>query len=88
MDEWPLVAVMLLIGFVLTGLLVALVVYRKKKGRADSAVDYRSLLALGLCLLPMGLVLSFVVSPGFIGIGGLGAVYVFLGLRNRDRWGG
>lgn len=86
MDTWPVVALMILVGFVMVGVLVALVVYRRRRGAENVEVDYRAFFVLGLCLLPMGALFSFLINPGFIGIMGLGAFYVVFGLTNRDKW--
>jgi hypothetical protein len=86
MDTWPVVALMILVGFVLVGVLVALVVYRKRRSEEEVEVDYRAFFVLGLCLLPMGALFSFLLNPGLLGIMGLGAFYIFLGLSNRDKW--
>jgi len=34
----------------------------------------------------MGTILSIAISPGFIGIAGLGAAYLALALANRGKW--
>ena len=86
MDTWPVVALMILVGFVLVGVLATLIVYRRRRGRDEAEVDYRAFFVLGLCMLPMGILFSFLINPGFLGIMGLGAFYIVLGLSKRDKW--
>ena len=81
-----MVALMILVGFVLVGVLATLIVYRRSRGKDEAEVDYRAFFVLGLCLLPMGMLFSFLINPGFLGIMGLGAFYIALGLSNRDKW--
>ena len=86
MSAWPLVALMLLVGFVLVGVLVTSVVIRRRRRGEEAEVNYLAFFVMGLSFLPMGAVLSFVINPGFLGFIGLGAFYVYLGLLNRDKW--
>ena len=86
MNAWPLVALMLLVGFVLVGVLVTSVVIRRRRRGEEAEVNYLAFFVMGLSFLPMGVVLSFVINPGFLGFIGLGAFYVYLGLLNRDKW--
>ena len=86
MDTWPIVALMIIVGIVFVGVLVALVVYRKRHGIGEVDVNYRPLFVLGICLLFMGALLSFLINPGMIGIMALGAFYIVLSLSNRDKW--
>ena len=86
MDTWPLVVLMLLVGFVLVGVLVTIVVIRRRRGREEAEVNYLAFFVMGLSLLPMGVVLSFVINPGFLGFIGLGAFYIVFGLSNKDKW--
>ncbi|HIH00568.1 TPA: hypothetical protein HA259_00545, partial [Thermoplasmata archaeon] len=78
METWPVVALMILVGFVLVGVLVALVVYRKRRGEEEVEVDYRAFFVMGICLLAMGILFSLLFNPGLLGIVGLGAFYIVL----------
>jgi hypothetical protein len=86
MDSWPLVAPMLLVGVVLVGVLVTIVVIRRKRGGEEAEVNYLAFFVMGLSLLPMGALLSFFINPGFLGFIGLGAFYVVYGLSKKDKW--
>lgn len=86
MDTWPLVAPMLIVGFVLVGVLVTIVVIRRRRRVEEVEVNYLAFFVMGLSFLPMGALLSFFINPGFLGFIGLGAFYIFLGVSNRDRW--
>jgi len=42
---------------------------------------------LGIFFLPMGIVLMITIdNPAFIGITGMGLIYMVIGLANRDKW--
>ena len=70
----------------MVGLLTALAVYKKRRKTEEVKPDYRAFFVLGISLLPMGAVLTVAISPGFIGIAGLGAAYLAIGLANRSKW--
>lgn len=86
MDTWPLVAPLLLVGVVLVGVLVTIVVIRRRRRGEEVEVNYLAFFVMGFSFLPMGAVLSFVINPGFLGFIGLGAFYIYLGLLNKDKW--
>ncbi len=86
MDTWPLVMLMLLVGFVLVGILVTIVVIRRRRGGEEVEVNYLAFFVIGLSLLPVGVMFMFFFNPGFIGIMGLGGFYIVLGLLNKDKW--
>ncbi|MCP4357053.1 MAG: hypothetical protein GY796_03425 [Chloroflexi bacterium] len=71
--------VAMLIGFILFGLLVlGITLYKNKTGKGKS--NYRALFAMGAAWLPAGIVLE---NPGLWGIG---AVFLLVGLANKDKW--
>jgi hypothetical protein len=83
----PIILLTLIIGFILVGVLVVL--YRKNlrsKNRNDQNPDYRGFFIMGICFLPMGIIFTATVNIGFIGIAGMGLIYMSLGLANRDKW--
>lgn len=68
------------------GFIVSYIVMKKKKEGKYIEPDYRIFFILGICFLPMGTIVMITVSPGFIGITGLGIVYMIIGLSHRDKW--
>jgi hypothetical protein len=41
---------------------------------------------MGICFLPMGIIFTTTINPGFIGFIALGIVYMAIGLANKDKW--
>ena len=49
--------------------------------------NYEVFFILGIFFLPMGIVLMITIdNPAFIGITGMGLIYMVIGLANRDKW--
>ena len=77
MSTFPIIAVS--IGLVIALLLVVvLVMYRRKEEMPEP--DYRVFFILGIVWLPLGIALK---NPGFWG---MAAVFLIVGLANRDKW--
>lgn len=77
MNPFPIIAIIL--GLVIVALLVVmLVVYKYKGDRPET--DYRVFFILGVTWLPIGIAIA---NPGFWG---MGAVFLVVGLLNRDKW--
>lgn len=66
-------------------LTVFIVLKRKKVGKLDDP-NFKVFFILGICFLPMGVVFMVTVSPAFIGITGMGLIYLIIGLVNRNKW--
>ena len=82
----PVIAALLVIS-ILLGIITTIIAWKKKKEGTYEEPDYRAFYVLGICFLPMGFILMVVVdNPGFVGISGLGAVYMAISLANRDKW--
>ena len=82
----PIILVTLIIGLILIGVLVAIFLWKRKSEGISKEPDYRAFFIMGICFLPMGILLSTSITPGFIGFAGLGIVYMAIGLANRDKW--
>ena len=73
----PLIAI--LVGLIALGVLVSVVaVYRQRKGQVDT--NYRALCIMGIAWLPVGIATR---NPG---LWGMGIIFLFVGLANRDKW--
>jgi len=72
----------LIIGVgILTVLLALIAIYiMKKKAGQKVEPDYRAFFILGISFLPIGIATD---NPG---LWGMGAVFLILGLVNRDKW--
>lgn len=93
MSGFPWVIAGIAVGIILIGVLVIVLVRRRRIGE-DTNVNYRSFFILGVCFLPTGIafeVIHFtsditaflVMGLSFIAMGGS---YIAIGLANRDKW--
>ena len=76
----PVITLLAVVAFAI--LIVAMKRAKKKKVK----IDYRSFFIMGLTFLPMGIIFSITINPGFFGIAGLGFIYIIIGLINKDKW--
>jgi len=84
-ELFPIIGIITLIIIAL-GVIVLFIVIKKKKEGKYIEPDYRAFFVLGICLLPMGLILMIAITPGFLGFAGLGIIYMIIGLSHRDKW--
>ena len=70
---------------VITGIL-AILLWKKRKGQPSAESDYRVFFILGICWFPLGIVFMALDLPiGYVFFI-LGIVYLVIGLANRDKW--
>jgi hypothetical protein len=82
----PIILILLIIGMII-GIIGTLIVWMKKKKGTYKEPNYRIFFILGICLLPMGFIVMVTAdNPGFIGISGLGIIYITIGLSNIKKW--
>lgn len=84
-----LILIMLIIGITVLALSIILtfVVWKKKKEGKYEEPDYRTFFILGICFLPIGIPLMIATkNPGLLGLSAMGAIYLIIGLANRDKW--
>ena len=82
----PVVAIILAATLILLVILAVIIIRKKMKDGTPLEIDYYVFFVVGISVLPLGIVLSIVVSPGFIGLAGLGLIDILIGLYHRDRW--
>lgn len=70
----------LLIGVAILGIIFAAVAFFRGKDLPKRDPDYRVFFILGVSFLPIGIATD---NPG---LWGMGAVFLILGLANRDKW--
>jgi drug/metabolite transporter (DMT)-like permease len=79
------IAILLITVIVL--IITILWVKKNKINEPNMEIDYRAFFILGICLLPLGIFLTFVFrNPGLIGFMGLGGFYIVYSLANKDKW--
>ncbi|MBU1198315.1 MAG: hypothetical protein KKF46_04580 [Nanoarchaeota archaeon] len=71
---------------ILVGVILAALLSKIKKQGKPQETNYYAFFVLGISFLPLGIVLSIAANPGFMGITGLGFVYLIIGLANKDKW--
>jgi 4-amino-4-deoxy-L-arabinose transferase-like glycosyltransferase len=86
MNGMILVLIGILALIVLVGIIFIFFVLKKKKEGTYKEPDYRAFFIMGICFLPMGIVFTTTLNPGFIGFIVLGIAYMTIGLANRDKW--
>ena len=74
-----------LLGCLILGITLILATSNRKIDECD--VNYRRFFYIGLAFLPVGVTLFFATrNPGLLGISGVGAAYLAIGLSYRDQW--
>jgi hypothetical protein len=81
------VVVIILSSLILLVILAVIIIRKKMKDGTPLEIDYYVFFVVGISVLPLGIVLSIVVSPGFIGLAGLGLIDILIGLFHREKWG-
>ena len=86
MTEWALISIAIIALLVLIGIVLVLLVWRKRGIVGEP--NYQVFFALGVVWLPVGVVfmvsVSSVIGFAFMAIG---IAYLAIGLANRDKWG-
>ena len=87
MSEWILISALIVAALVVIGLILALVVFKKKKEGKMGEPNYKVFFIIGIAWIPIGSVfmitINFVIGIAFMG---MGASYMAIGLANRDKW--
>jgi hypothetical protein len=92
MSGLSLIFAAIVAGLLVVGILLALVLWKRRKEGKVEEPDYRAFFVMGLTWFPAGVVLMIVyfVSdiPFVIGMPlfAMGLVYLAIGLANRDKW--
>jgi hypothetical protein len=86
MNEWILISLVLVAILVLIGIVLTLVFWKKKEGSGIDETNYQVFFILGICLFPVGLVFLINGNIAFIGLVGMGLIYLIIGLSNRNKW--
>ena len=88
MSEWVLISALIVGALVVIGLILTLVLFKKKKEGKMGEPNYQVFFNIGMIWLPVGVVFMIAINPT-IGIAfmALGITYLAIGLANRDKWG-
>jgi len=87
MNEWILISALIVATLVIIGLILTLVVFKKKKEGKMGEPNYQVFFILGIAWIPIGIVFMVTINR-VIGIAfmGMGVTYMAIGLANRDKW--
>jgi len=87
MSEWIPIIAIIIAALVVIGLILTLVVFKKKKEGKVGEPNYRIFFNVGMVWIPVGVVFMIAVNPA-IGIAfmALGIMYLAIGLANKDKW--
>ena len=92
MSELPWIFVVTLAILIVVGILLVLVVWKRKKEGKLEEPNYRAFFVMGVIWFPAGIVfmvISFLLDIPFV-IGmplfAMGLIYLIVGLANRDKW--
>lgn len=86
MSEWSTILPIITILLLIVGIVTLLILLKKRKEGKMEEPDYRAFFIMGISFLPLGIILSVVVSVGLLAIAALGLIYIIIGLTNRDKW--
>jgi hypothetical protein len=86
MNSFPIIILPIIIGLILIGILIAIILWKWKSEGINREPDYRDYFSMGICFLPVGIVLTAAFGPGFIAFVGFGIIYMAIGLANKDKW--
>lgn len=86
MSEWSTTLPAIIILLLVVGILTLLILMRLRKESKTKEQDFRVFFVLGIIFLPLGIVLSLVVSVGFLGIAVVGFIDILIGLIYRGKW--
>jgi Gpi18-like mannosyltransferase len=85
--DYMLITAIISVIMLMIATVVALTVWKKRKETKTQETNYKAFFVLGICFMPLGVVLSSAVGNfGFIGITMLGVVYFMIGIVNKDKW--
>lgn len=87
MNEWILISALIVAALVLIGLILTLLVFKKKKEGKMGEPNYQVFFNVGMIWIPVGVVFMIAINPT-IGIAfmAMGITYLAIGLANRDKW--
>ena len=85
MNTWIIITLLIGIIAVIVGIITVIIV-RKKMKEGTHETNYKALFIMGISFLPIGIIFTSTISPAFVSFIAIGAVYMAIGLSNRDKW--
>ena len=84
--DFLIVSLVLVVLALLVGVFLVYVKLKKRKAGEVMETNYQAFFTMGISFLGLGIVLTVVINPGFMGFTALGIIYMAIGLANRDKW--
>jgi hypothetical protein len=96
--EWSLDTLVMIIGVfffnlvallviaIFIGVILVFIKLNKKREGEVAEPSHQSFFIMGISTLGLGAVFAVIINPVFIGLAGLGVIYMIIGLKNRDKW--
>lgn len=87
MSEWILTSALIVAALVLIGIILTIIVLKKKKEGKMGEPNYQVFFIIGMAWIPIGCVFMITINL-VIGIAfmSMGATYLAIGLANRNKW--
>jgi hypothetical protein len=76
----------ILVGVLVIVVTIVLLVRRRKIDPKKEEVNYQMFFIMGISFLPLGIIFSVTINPGFMAFIAMGLIYMILGLAHRDEW--
>jgi len=87
LSEWILISALIVAALVVIGLILTLVVFKKKKEGKMREPNYQVFFIIGIAWIPIGvffmITINIVMGIAFMS---MGVAYLAIGLANRDKW--
>jgi len=86
-NNWILIVIGIIAILVLVGIIVTIVVLKKKKDGKIEEPNYQAFFSFGIIWIPIGIVFMITIHPAAgMAFVAMGIVYMAIGLANRDKW--
>ena len=86
MNGISIIALLIVIGLILLGVFIILLIWKRRSEGISEEPNYLAFFIMGISFLPVGIIFTAVISPGFIGFTGMGLIYMAIGLANKNIW--
>ena len=87
MSESILISLLIVASLVILGLILTLIMYKKKKEGKMGEPNYQAFFSFGIIWIPIGVVFMITIHPAAgMAFMAMGLVYMAIGLANRDKW--
>ena len=87
MSEWILISALIVAALVVIGLILTLLLFKKKKEGKMGEPNYQVFFIIGIAWIPIGIVFMITMHPAAgMAFMAMGIIYLGIGLANLDKW--